>query len=113
MVAIVGDGAIAAGMAFEAMNDAVAHNADMMVVLNDNDMSISQSTGGFAKHLASIWEQGQFVNIDAHGQAFVQIVLSGITFRVCMNLQLMLPIIYLKRLVLIISVHLMDMMSSN
>ncbi|AXQ23624.1 1-deoxy-D-xylulose-5-phosphate synthase [Acinetobacter wuhouensis] len=72
VVAIVGDGAMTAGMAFEAMNDAVAHNADMMVVLNDNDMSISQSTGGFAKHLASIWEQGQFVNIDAQGQAFVQ-----------------------------------------
>ncbi len=72
VVAIVGDGAMTAGMAFEAMNDAVAHNADLMVVLNDNDMSISQSTGGFAKHLASIWEQGQFINIDEHGQAFVQ-----------------------------------------
>ena len=72
VVAIVGDGAMTAGMAFEAMNDAVAHNADLMVVLNDNDMSISCSTGGFAKHLASIWEQGQFVNIDEQGQAFIQ-----------------------------------------
>lgn len=72
VVAIVGDGAMTAGMAFEAMNDAVAHDADLMVVLNDNDMSISQSTGGFAKHLASIWEQGKFVNIDAEGRAFVQ-----------------------------------------
>lgn len=72
VVAIVGDGAMTAGMAFEAMNDAVAHNADLMVVLNDNDMSISCSTGGFAKHLAAIWEQGQFINIDEDGQAFVQ-----------------------------------------
>lgn len=72
VVAIVGDGAMTAGMAFEAMNDAVAHDADLMVVLNDNDMSISCSTGGFAKHLASIWEQGQFVNIDEQGQAFIQ-----------------------------------------
>ena len=72
VVAIVGDGAMTAGMAFEAMNDAVAHDADLMVVLNDNDMSISQSTGGFAKHLAAIWEQGQFINIDEQGQAFVQ-----------------------------------------
>ena len=72
VVAIVGDGAMTAGMAFEAMNDAVAHNADLMVVLNDNDMSISYSTGGFAKHLAAIWEQGQFINIDEEGQAFVQ-----------------------------------------
>ena len=72
VVAIIGDGAMTAGMAFEAMNDAVAHNADLMVVLNDNDMSISQSTGGFAKHLASIWEQGKFINVDEQGQAFVQ-----------------------------------------
>lgn len=72
VVAIVGDGAMTAGMAFEAMNDAVAHQADLIVVLNDNDMSISCSTGGFAKHLAAIWEKGQSVNIDAQGQAFVQ-----------------------------------------
>ncbi|OTG84864.1 1-deoxy-D-xylulose-5-phosphate synthase [Acinetobacter sp. ANC 4648] len=72
VVAIVGDGAMTAGMAFEAMNDAVAHDADLIVVLNDNDMSISCSTGGFAKHLAAIWEQGQFVNIDEQGEAFLQ-----------------------------------------
>ena len=45
VVAIIGDGAMTAGMAFEAMNDAVAHNADLIVVLNDNDMTISCSTG--------------------------------------------------------------------
>lgn len=72
VVCIVGDGAMTAGMAFEAMNDAVAHDADLMVVLNDNDMSISCSTGGFAKHLAAIWEKGQLVNIDEHGEAYVQ-----------------------------------------
>ena len=72
VVCIVGDGAMTAGMAFEAMNDAVAHDADLMVVLNDNDMSISCSIGGFAKHLAAIWEKGQLVNIDEHGEAFVQ-----------------------------------------
>ncbi|WP_288403493.1 1-deoxy-D-xylulose-5-phosphate synthase [uncultured Acinetobacter sp.] len=72
VVAIVGDGAMTAGMAFEAMNDAVAHDADLIVVLNDNDMSISCSTGGFARHLAAIWETGQLVNVDEHGQAYVQ-----------------------------------------
>lgn len=72
VVAIAGDGAMTAGMAFEAMNDAVAHNADIIVVLNDNDMSISCSTGGFAKHLASIWESGQSVNISDEGEAYVQ-----------------------------------------
>lgn len=72
VVSVVGDGAMTAGMAFEALNDAVAHNADLIVILNDNDMSISCSTGGFAKHLAAIWEQGQSVQLDAEGQAFIQ-----------------------------------------
>ena len=72
IVAIVGDGAMTAGMAFEAMNDAVAHDADLIVVLNDNDMSISCSTGGFAKHLAAIWSTGQLVNVDEQGEAYVQ-----------------------------------------
>ncbi|OTG99764.1 1-deoxy-D-xylulose-5-phosphate synthase [Acinetobacter sp. ANC 4973] len=72
VVAIIGDGAMTAGMAFEAMNDAVAHNADLMVVLNDNDMSISCSTGGFAKHLAAIWESGQSVNISETGEAYLE-----------------------------------------
>ncbi|MDQ8935238.1 1-deoxy-D-xylulose-5-phosphate synthase [Acinetobacter rudis] len=72
VVSVVGDGAMTAGMAFEALNDAVAHHADLIVILNDNDMSISCSTGGFAKHLAAIWEQGQSVQLDADGQAFIQ-----------------------------------------
>ena len=72
VVCIVGDGAMTAGMAFEAMNDAVAHDADLIVVLNDNDMSISCSTGGFAKHLAAIWEHGHSVNINDEGEAYVQ-----------------------------------------
>lgn len=72
VVAIVGDGAMTAGMAFEAMNDAVAHDADLIVVLNDNDMSISCSTGGFAKHLAAIWGKGESVNITEQGEAYLQ-----------------------------------------
>ena len=72
VIAIIGDGAMTAGMAFEAMNDAVAHNADLIVVLNDNDMSISCSTGGFAKHLAAIWEKRQSIHINEEGVAYVQ-----------------------------------------
>lgn len=68
IIAVVGDGAMTAGMAFEAMNDAVAHQADILVILNDNDMSISCSTGGFAKHLAAIWQSGQLVSISETGE---------------------------------------------
>ena len=62
VVCVVGDGAMTAGMAFEAMNDAVAHDADLIVVLNDNDMSISQSTGGFSKKIGALSGKGPFLH---------------------------------------------------
>lgn len=71
VVAIVGDGAMTGGMAFEAMNDAVQQNADIIVVLNDNDMSISQATGGFSKHLATLWQRGLAVDIDKLGNPII------------------------------------------
>ncbi len=68
---VVGDGAMTGGMAFEAMNDAVQQNADLMVILNDNDMSISQATGGFSKHLAQLWQRGLAVDIDKAGSPII------------------------------------------
>ena len=65
---IIGDGAMTGGMAFEAMNDAVQQNADLMVILNDNDMSISCSIGGFSRHLAMLWESGYQVDISDTGE---------------------------------------------
>ncbi|SES34414.1 1-deoxy-D-xylulose-5-phosphate synthase [Halopseudomonas bauzanensis] len=53
-VAVIGDGAMTAGMAFEALNHAGEVDADMLVVLNDNDMSISHNVGGLSNYLAKI-----------------------------------------------------------
>ncbi|WP_426152382.1 1-deoxy-D-xylulose-5-phosphate synthase [Pseudomonas sp. DC3000-4b1] len=53
-IAVIGDGALTAGMAFEALNHAPEVNADMLVVLNDNDMSISRNVGGLSNYLAKI-----------------------------------------------------------
>ncbi|NUZ05400.1 1-deoxy-D-xylulose-5-phosphate synthase [Piscinibacter koreensis] len=53
-VAIIGDGAMTAGMAFEALNNAGVSQADMLVVLNDNDMSISPPVGALNRHLARL-----------------------------------------------------------
>lgn len=53
-VAVIGDGAMTAGMAFEALNHAPETGADMLVILNDNDMSISNNVGGLSQHLAKI-----------------------------------------------------------
>lgn len=65
---IIGDGAMTGGMAFEAMNDAVQQDADLLVILNDNDMSISCSIGGFSRHLATLWESGYQVDISDTGE---------------------------------------------
>ena len=51
-VAVIGDGALTAGMAFEALNHAGDLDANLLVVLNDNDMSISPNVGGLSNHLA-------------------------------------------------------------
>jgi len=53
-VAIIGDGAMTAGMAFEALNHAADTKANLLVVLNDNAMSISENVGGLAKYFARI-----------------------------------------------------------
>ncbi len=54
VVAIIGDGALSAGMAFEALNNAGAADADLLVVLNDNDMSISEPVGALNNYLARL-----------------------------------------------------------
>ncbi|WP_120997585.1 1-deoxy-D-xylulose-5-phosphate synthase [Stutzerimonas urumqiensis] len=53
-VAVIGDGALTAGMAFEALNHASDVGANMLVVLNDNDMSISRNVGGLSNYLAKL-----------------------------------------------------------
>jgi 1-deoxy-D-xylulose-5-phosphate synthase len=53
-VAVIGDGAMTAGLAFEALNHAGDLHANLLVVLNDNDMSISPSVGGLQKHLGRV-----------------------------------------------------------
>ena len=54
-VCVIGDGAITAGMAFEALNHAGALHTDMLVILNDNEMSISKNVGALNNHLARIF----------------------------------------------------------
>ncbi|MFN3634843.1 MAG: 1-deoxy-D-xylulose-5-phosphate synthase [Rhizobium rhizophilum] len=59
VVCIIGDGAMSAGMAFEAMNNAGKSGRRLIVILNDNDMSISASTGALPGHLAAIRDRAQ------------------------------------------------------
>jgi len=54
IVSVIGDGAMSAGMAFEALNHAGSLDVDMLVILNDNDMSISENVGAFSNYFARV-----------------------------------------------------------
>ena len=74
VVAVIGDGAMSAGMAFEAMNNAGVVDTDLLVILNDNDMSISPPVGGMNRYLARL-VSGQFY---AAARRAAEKVLSGV-----------------------------------
>jgi len=63
VVAVIGDGAMTAGMAFEAMNHAGNLDSDMLVILNDNEMSISEPVGALNNHFARILSGSFYSNI--------------------------------------------------
>ncbi len=63
IVAIIGDGAMTAGMAFEALNHAGEAKANLLVILNDNKMSISPSVGGLSNHLAKLLSSSLYMTV--------------------------------------------------
>ncbi|MGR2768152.1 1-deoxy-D-xylulose-5-phosphate synthase [Photobacterium ganghwense] len=73
VVSVIGDGAITAGMAFEAMNHAGDIHPDMLVILNDNEMSISENVGALNNHLARLLSGNLYTTIREGGKK----VLSG------------------------------------
>lgn len=54
VIAVIGDGALTGGMSFEALNDAGRSTTNLIVILNDNEMSISKNVGGMSRHLSNI-----------------------------------------------------------
>ncbi|KJG08700.1 1-deoxy-D-xylulose-5-phosphate synthase [Photobacterium kishitanii] len=68
VVSVIGDGAITAGMAFEAMNHAGDIHSDMLVILNDNEMSISENVGGLSNHLAHLLAGNFYASIREGGK---------------------------------------------
>ena len=63
VAAVIGDGALTAGMAFEAMNHAGHIKPDMLVIVNDNDMSISENTGALNQHLTQILSSRTYASL--------------------------------------------------
>lgn len=67
-VAIMGDGAMTAGMAFEAINHAAHVDKNLLVVLNDNQMSISRNSGGLSTYFAKLWSSKFYTNLRESGK---------------------------------------------
>lgn len=62
-VAVIGDGALTGGMAFEALAHAAHTQANLIVILNDNEMSISKNVGGLSNYFAKLWASKLYINI--------------------------------------------------
>ncbi|HVK98810.1 MAG TPA: 1-deoxy-D-xylulose-5-phosphate synthase [Dongiaceae bacterium] len=71
-VAIIGDGAFTAGMAFEAINHASHTKADMIIVLNDNEMSISENVGGLSNYLSRVWASRTYNSLREGGKKVLE-----------------------------------------
>ena len=71
-VAVIGDGAMTAGMAFEAITHASHTGANMLVVLNDNQMSISKNTGGLNTYFSKIWASKTYNQIRSGGKSVLE-----------------------------------------
>jgi 1-deoxy-D-xylulose-5-phosphate synthase len=70
-VAIIGDGAMTAGMAYEALNNAGDADSDLLVILNDNKMSISHNRGAMHNHLARILSGKVYTGVRKRGKTFL------------------------------------------
>ncbi|HEY5102149.1 MAG TPA: 1-deoxy-D-xylulose-5-phosphate synthase [Steroidobacteraceae bacterium] len=68
VVAIIGDGALTAGLAFEALNHAGSLPADLLVILNDNDMSISENVGALSNHFARALSGRMYAHLRESGK---------------------------------------------
>ncbi|MCK9378955.1 MAG: 1-deoxy-D-xylulose-5-phosphate synthase [Candidatus Moranbacteria bacterium] len=74
VVAVIGDGALGGGMAFEALNHAGDAGADILVVLNDNKMSISPNVGGMGKYLTRLISSPSYINFREQGRKILDTV---------------------------------------
>ncbi|NCT40325.1 MAG: 1-deoxy-D-xylulose-5-phosphate synthase [Alphaproteobacteria bacterium] len=68
VIAVIGDGAMSAGMAFEAMNNAGANKSRLIVILNDNEMSIAPPVGAFGRYLTKLVSSNAYINAREFGK---------------------------------------------
>jgi len=71
VIAVIGDGALTGGMALEALNDVGSSNTNMIVILNDNEMSISKNVGGISMVLSKLRTKSIYVNTSLKGKKLI------------------------------------------
>ena len=71
VIAVIGDGALTGGMALEALNDVGSSNTNMIVILNDNEMSISKNVGGISMMLSKLRTKSVYVNTSVKGKRVI------------------------------------------
>src|SRR5215831_1177295 len=74
VIAVIGDGAMSAGMAYEAMNNAGHLRSRLIVILNDNDMSIAPPTGAMSAHLSRLLSGRPYVTLRNLGSSFARVL---------------------------------------
>ncbi|HWU49994.1 MAG TPA: 1-deoxy-D-xylulose-5-phosphate synthase, partial [Asticcacaulis sp.] len=72
VVAVIGDGSLSAGMAYEAMNNAAETTRNLTVILNDNDMSIAPPVGGMSAYLANLVSGGAYQKLRRWGKSMAE-----------------------------------------
>jgi 1-deoxy-D-xylulose-5-phosphate synthase len=78
-IAVIGDGAMSAGMAYEAMNNAEAAGNRLIVILNDNDMSIAPPVGGLSAYLARVVSSSEYLGLRSIARKIVRRISSRLT----------------------------------
>ena len=71
IIAVIGDGALTGGMALEALNDVGSSNTNMIVILNDNEMSISKNVGGISMMLSKLRTKSVYINTSVKGKKLI------------------------------------------
>ena len=72
VIAVIGDGAMSAGMAFEALNNAGSMNSRLIVILNDNDMSIAPPVGAMSAYLSRLLSSKPYLSLRSIGKQIAE-----------------------------------------
>ena len=80
VIALIGDGAATGGMAYEGLNDAAVSKEPMIIILNDNEMSIDRNVGGMARHLSRLRSSDEYLRLKQSYRSILKKIPGGTIF---------------------------------